>query len=108
MKSDTLPKNFPADASQWEKLIHDAPGEDRQPTPEENAARKDAFVSHSYEELKTKLAERRRRGKGKAQLKVLTAIRFDPDVLAALRATGRGWQTLLNDTMRERLKMLGR
>jgi len=106
MKSDTLPKNFPVDPSQWEKLIHDAPGEDRPPTPEEVAARKDAFVSHSYEELKAKLAMRRKRGKGKAPLKVLTAIRFDPDVLAALRATGRGWQTLVNDTMRERLKTL--
>lgn len=28
------------------------------------------------------------------------AIRFDRDVLAALRATGPGWQTRVNDTMR--------
>jgi uncharacterized protein (DUF4415 family) len=31
----------------------------------------------------------------------LFLIRFDPDVLAALRATGRGWQTKVNDVMRD-------
>jgi uncharacterized protein (DUF4415 family) len=36
--------------------------------------------------------------------KIQTAIRFDPDVLAGLRATGRGWQTRVNDTMRDWLK----
>lgn len=29
------------------------------------------------------------------------SIRFDKDVLAALRATGPGWQTRVNDAMRE-------
>lgn len=33
--------------------------------------------------------------------KVATAIRFDADVLAGLRATGKGWQTRVNDAMRE-------
>ncbi len=28
-------------------------------------------------------------------------IRFDADVLAAFRATGKGWQTRVNDAMRE-------
>ena len=32
------------------------------------------------------------------------AIRFDRDVLAALRATGPGWQTRVNDVMREWVK----
>jgi uncharacterized protein (DUF4415 family) len=44
---------------------------------------------------------RRVRGPQKAPTKVQTAIRFDPDVLDALRATGRGWQTRVNDVMRE-------
>lgn len=34
-------------------------------------------------------------------LKVPTTIRFDADVLAALKATGRGWQTRVNEAMRE-------
>ena len=37
-------------------------------------------------------------------LKVPTTIRFDPDVLAALKASGRGWQTRVNEAMREWVK----
>ena len=37
-------------------------------------------------------------------LKVPTTIRFDADVLAALKASGRGWQTRVNEAMREWLK----
>lgn len=32
-------------------------------------------------------------------------IRLDPDVLAALRATGRGWQTRVNQILRERFAL---
>lgn len=31
-------------------------------------------------------------------------IRLSPDILAAFRATGRGWQTRLNDALRDWLK----
>jgi uncharacterized protein (DUF4415 family) len=47
------------------------------------------------------LARRRARGPGKKPVKVQTAIRFDPDVLAALKSTGRGWQTRVNEVMKE-------
>jgi uncharacterized protein (DUF4415 family) len=46
-------------------------------------------------------------GSRKAAPKVQTAIRFDPDVLEGLRATGRGWQTRANDALREWLKTQG-
>jgi uncharacterized protein (DUF4415 family) len=36
-----------------------------------------------------------------AVVKERITIRFDADVLAALRATGKGWQTRVNDAMRE-------
>jgi uncharacterized protein (DUF4415 family) len=45
-----------------------------------------------------------RRARGRPPLatpKVATAIRFDADVLAGLRATGKGWQTRVNDAMRQ-------
>ncbi len=48
--------------------------------------------------------EKLRRARGRPPLetpKVATAIRFDADVLAGLRATGKGWQTRVNDAMRE-------
>ncbi|MFM2328768.1 MAG: hypothetical protein RLZZ494_871 [Pseudomonadota bacterium] len=37
-------------------------------------------------------------------LKKPTTIRFDADVLDALKATGKGWQTRVNDAMREWVK----
>jgi uncharacterized protein (DUF4415 family) len=40
----------------------------------------------------------------KSSTKVLTTLRLDPDVVAGLRATGSGWQTRVNDAMREWLK----
>jgi uncharacterized protein (DUF4415 family) len=44
------------------------------------------------------------RGPQKAPIKRPTTIRFDADVLAALKATGRGWQTRVNEAMREWVK----
>ncbi len=44
------------------------------------------------------------RGAQKAPTKVTTTIRLDADILAALRALGKGWQTRVNDAMREWLK----
>lgn len=44
--------------------------------------------------------ELRRRGPQKAPTKVATTIRLDPDVIAYFKASGRGWQTRLNDTLR--------
>ncbi len=46
----------------------------------------------------------RRRGPQKEPRKVPTTIRFDADVLAGLKATGKGWQTRVNEAMRDWLK----
>ena len=35
-------------------------------------------------------------------------LRLDADVLAALRASGEGWQTRINDTLRAALSLAGR
>jgi uncharacterized protein (DUF4415 family) len=35
-------------------------------------------------------------------------LRLDPDVLAALRATGEGWQTRINEMLRASLSLAGR
>ena len=37
-------------------------------------------------------------------LKVPTTIRFDADVLASLKASGKGWQTRVNEAVRDWLK----
>jgi uncharacterized protein (DUF4415 family) len=36
--------------------------------------------------------------------KVATTIRFDRDIVAGFRALGRGWQTRMNDALRDWLK----
>jgi uncharacterized protein (DUF4415 family) len=64
---------------------------------------KEGFVSHSFDELKTQLAIRRR-GKGKRPAKVSVSVRYDSDVLQAFQSTGKGWQTLMNRAMKDWLK----
>ena len=64
-----------------------------------------AIVSHSYEELKEKLAVRRAGGRPKsAAPKESMTLRYSPDVLAAFRATGKGWQTRINAALADWLK----
>ncbi|MGH8190749.1 MAG: BrnA antitoxin family protein [Rhodanobacteraceae bacterium] len=51
---------------------------------------------------------KRTRGRPKSEApKVPVKLRLDPDVAAALRATGDGWQTRVNDTLRANLKLAG-
>jgi len=44
-----------------------------------------------------------RRGAQKEPTKAQVAIRLDRDVLGALKATGRGWQTRVNDLLRREM-----
>jgi uncharacterized protein (DUF4415 family) len=49
------------------------------------------------------------RGRPKAAVtKEAVKVRLDADVLAALRASGHGWQTRINDTLRASLHLAGR
>jgi uncharacterized protein (DUF4415 family) len=50
-----------------------------------------------------------RRGRPKAAVtKEAVKIRLDADVLSALRATGDGWQTRINDMLRASMHLAGR
>lgn len=44
---------------------------------------------------------RRTRGRQKAPTKEAVSIRLDQDVLAHYRASGRGWQSRINETLRQ-------
>jgi uncharacterized protein (DUF4415 family) len=49
------------------------------------------------------------RGRPKAEVtKEPVKIRLDADVLSILRASGEGWQTRINDTLRASLQLAGR
>ena len=57
-------------------------------------------------ELIAALPKRRpgQRGPGRAPTKVPTTIRVDADVLEGLKASGRGWQTRVNEVLRNWLR----
>ena len=49
------------------------------------------------------------RGRPKAEVtKQAVKLRLDADLLAALRATGDGWQTRINDTLRASMHLAGK
>ncbi len=51
---------------------------------------------------------KRLRGRPKsAETKIAVKLRLDPDIVAALRATGDGWQTRVNDALRAQLALAG-
>lgn len=49
----------------------------------------------------TVAALRRTRGPNKKPAKEQVAIRLDPEVVGALRASGPGWQTRVNDALKD-------
>ncbi len=53
------------------------------------------------ESLKTKLSGR---GKQKAATKISTTVRYSPEVVAYFRSTGKGWQTRMDDALKEWMK----
>lgn len=57
----------------------------------------------SKEEFAAAVALRRGRPKAESRKLALT-VRYDADVVAAFKATGAGWQTRMNEALREWLK----
>ena len=50
------------------------------------------------------LMQFKRISKQPSPIKISTTVRFDQDVLEAFRATGKGWQTRMNEALKEWLK----
>ncbi len=50
------------------------------------------------------MKRRGRPAKPAGERKVNQTLRIDPDVLEAYKATGSGWQTLMNDALRDYVK----
>ncbi len=74
-------------------------------TPEEEAAIQRGIASDpdTFEPTDEQLAQLKRRG-GRPRLespKVPVTVRYDQDVIERFRAGGDGWQTRMNDALRE-------
>lgn len=62
----------------------------------------DEFFEQADEYIGDKLI---RRGRPKAeQTKQALTVRYDADIVAAFKATGKGWQTRMNEALRDWLK----
>ena len=71
------------------------------PAPPTEIDWKKAVVTHGGGSTATIDELRRIRGKNKLPTKEPVALRLDPDVLAAFRADGPGWQTRMNAVLRK-------
>lgn len=74
------------------------------PTPEEDAAINVGIAADpdTYEVSDEEFARMRKPGRPAATVvRPMVSMRLDPDVLAHLRASGKGWQTKVNALLRE-------
>ena len=69
------------------------------------AKRGEAAVVHTPEMIREYARRGRPVGSRKADAKVAVKLRLDPDLVAALRATGEGWQTRINADLRKARKL---
>ena len=74
----------------------------------EQAARGEYAAIHTPEQIRARRKAGRPPGSTQAVTKKPVQIRLDADVLQALRATGEGWQTRVNDTLRANLLLAGK
>lgn len=74
------------------------------PTPEEDAAINVGIAADldTYEVSDEEFAKMRKPGRPAATVvRPMVSMRLDPDVLAHLRASGKGWQTKVNALLRK-------
>ncbi|WP_308645767.1 BrnA antitoxin family protein [Ottowia beijingensis] len=74
----------------------------------EQAKRGEYAAVHTPEQIRARRKAGRPLGSVQATTKKPVQIRLDDDVLTALRATGDGWQTRINDTLRASLMLAGK
>jgi len=114
MKHKPLPEGFSVSPDQMQAMIDAAPEHVDDPDcpydPNDPQA-VDAFWENAVftpgggpKAVKAALTEWRVREPQKAPTKIPITIRFDPDVLDGLRATGKGWQTRANAVLRDWLQ----
>ena len=106
MKSTGSSKKFPTSQAEVEAAIARAPGKDRPLTAREEAKWNTGVMVNGggYEAVRKALAAKRKpgqRGPQVAPTKQLVSVRYSPEVLAFFKASGAGWQSRMDDALKQ-------
>ena len=106
MKPTDSSKKFPTTKAEIEAAIAAAPGKDRPLTPREEAKwSTGVFVNGGgYEAVRKALATKRKpgqRGPQVAPTKQLVSVRYSPEVLEFFKASGAGWQSRMDEALKQ-------
>jgi uncharacterized protein (DUF4415 family) len=106
MKSSVSSRKFPASAAQVKAAIARAPGKDRTLTAKEEQAWREAVVvkGGGYAAVRAAVAAKRKpgqRGPQVAPTKQLVSVRYSPEVLAFFKSGGVGWQTRMDEALKQ-------
>ena len=106
MKSTGFSKKFPTSRAEVEAAIARAPGKDRPLTAREEAKWSTGVMvdGGGYEAVREAVAAKRKpgqRGPQVAPTKQLVSVRYSPEVLAFFRASGTGWQSRMDDALKQ-------
>ena len=104
MKSVSTQKKPPATPAEWEEMIAAAPGTDRAATVTEKQKLAHAVVvdGGGFAAVRAAMVGQRKRGERGAQvapIKQLVSVRYSLEVLQYFKASGKGWQTRMNEAL---------
>ena len=106
MKPTGSSKKFPTSQVEVAAAIARAPGKDRPLTAREEAKWTTGVMVNGggYEAVRKALAAKRKpgqRGPQVAPTKQLVSVRYSPEVLAFFKASGAGWQSRMDDALKQ-------
>jgi uncharacterized protein (DUF4415 family) len=106
MKSTSSSKKFPTSQAEIEAAIARAPGKKRPLTAREEAKWSTGVMVNGggYEAVRKAVAAKRKpgqRGPQVAPTKQLVSVRYSPEVLAFFKASGAGWQSRMDDALKQ-------
>ena len=106
MKSKVSSEKFPTSPAEIEAAVARAPGNDRPLTAREQAQWTTGVLVNGggYQAVRQALAEKRRpgqRGPQVAPTKQLVSVRYSPEVLAFFKGSGPGWQSRMDEALKQ-------
>lgn len=106
MKQADTKKPFPTTDAEWEAAIAAAPKGRTPPTPREEEMWRNAVLVNGggYAAVRAAVAAKRKpgqRGPQVAPTKQLVSVRYSPEVLSYFRAGGSGWQTRMDEALKD-------